>query len=114
MRTECSKKWEIREDMNFIQVKSHFLASFGILFSNKGILNRYDLIHTGGKPFPCQYCRKHFKSVGNKARHERNHSGEKLFSCTFCGQTFFRQSKHEHERIHTGEKPICIDQKIPY
>ena len=33
----------------------------------------------GGKPFPCQYCRKHFNSVRNKARHEQNHSGEKIF-----------------------------------
>uniref|UniRef100_A0A8C5N3E4 C2H2-type domain-containing protein n=1 Tax=Gouania willdenowi TaxID=441366 RepID=A0A8C5N3E4_GOUWI len=67
-------------------------------------------IHTRGKPFECDVCRKSFNHRVNLTEHMRIHTGEKPFKCDVCGKGFTRKvNLKRHMRIHTGEKPFKCD-----
>ncbi|CAI5744334.1 unnamed protein product [Peronospora destructor] len=74
-----------------------FLRSFA--------LRRHMRIHTGLKPYECDYegCMQRFNTSGNLSRHKRIHSGERPYPCIFdsCGKRFNTSTKlKRHMRIH--------------
>lgn len=85
-------------------------------------MKQHRLLHTGAKPWKCQYCDRSFpqqsacskfsiqieqqirKTDGKLAIHERTHTGNKPLSCNICGKKFSESSNlAKHRKIH-GEK----------
>ena len=45
-------------------------------------------VHTGEKPYKCNYCERRFKQQSHVKQHSRLHTGERPYKCTECGRTF--------------------------
>lgn len=63
-------------------------------------------LHSGDKPYKCEFCSKPFRQWGDLKYHiQSKHTKEKSHQCEFCGKDFARRySLVIHRRIHTGEK----------
>ena len=65
--------------------KRKYHCKNGQLFVQAGHLQKHKRIHTGEKPFSCNYCEKSFKDSSNLKKHERVHTGEKPYQCDIQG-----------------------------
>ena len=70
-------------------------------------IQRHERIHTGAKPFLCNFCHHRFTRKDKLQIHLRTHSGHKPFACSHCSYTCIDGgSLKKHLRTHTKERPF--------
>lgn len=63
-------------------------------------------IHSGEKPFTCNYCEASFARNHDLKRHERIHLKTKPYACPICTKAFSRNdAMNRHVRLNSCSKP---------
>ncbi|CAL8087533.1 unnamed protein product [Orchesella dallaii] len=109
----CDKRFldERKMKLHFVNhTKNIRCMDCNMSFASQSNLNQHKTIHTGERPFICEYCGTRFRLNSKLQDHLRIHTGERPYTCNDCDQTFKTSSVlYRHMKIHSVGGPYNCD-----
>ena len=105
----------MKEHVAFVHEKTggHSCPLCGKLYATRAEVRIHNKSAHEGVTYPCEICKKVFKSIaGRKSHVEINHEGKNpSHKCSFCEKCFFtnRELKKHVDTVHEKKRPYACD-----
>lgn len=110
----CCEKFSSKGDLREHRINVHDFATCvhcGMLFPSQGAMKNH-IKREHHPKYVCEVCNKTFHCRINYTGHMNMHTGTKPYACQFCFKPFaYQQSKYAHEKVCNNTRPLSWEEK---